>query len=270
MCLPSLRAHRARQRVHALLHLGVHPRVSERRIFMTLGEAMGPHYGPEWLTKTIIPGVKDWQKREAGGHPVPSRRSSCARTRRISTQAMAGGSPLYSNIDTMCKWNGESLTWTNIRGAVREVSECWSTSSNDDDRQHPSALQPRAVPLGRSRLHSPDARRILLRLGIGGLHVYPLRYWDWPYSARQHHAAADADRPRLDLVRSVGALRLESGARSGEGARVLGGAICRAVRIGGGGARSCWRRTSCRASARRDCCRASASPRATAKCSRWA
>src|ERR1035437_1309330 len=28
-------------------------------LMMTLGEALSPQYGPEWLTKTIIPGVKD-------------------------------------------------------------------------------------------------------------------------------------------------------------------------------------------------------------------
>ena len=38
------------------------------------------------------------------------------------------------------------------------------------------------------------------RIGIGGLHVYPLRYWDWPYAADNTDAAADPDRPRLDLV----------------------------------------------------------------------
>ena len=32
-------------------------------LMMTLGEALRPQYGPEWLTRTIIPGVKDGMKK---------------------------------------------------------------------------------------------------------------------------------------------------------------------------------------------------------------
>ena len=57
-------------------------------MFMTLGEAMGPHYGPEWLTKTIIPGREGWAGGAGEGSRVtrcPSRPSWCARMPPIST-----------------------------------------------------------------------------------------------------------------------------------------------------------------------------------------
>ena len=153
-------------------------------IFMTLGEAMGPHYGPEWLSKTIIPGVLDGLKEEekAVGHPVPQPPIVVRAHATDIDQAMAAATPLYSNIDTMWKWNGESLTWTNIRGSVREKFQSMVKESNDTivNIHLLSNLEP-------FRWGDPTFVRQtesnFVRLGIRGVHVYPLRYWDWPYSA---------------------------------------------------------------------------------------
>lgn len=153
-------------------------------IFMTLGEAMGPHYGPEWLSKTIIPGVLDGlaEEEKAVGHPVPQPPIVVRAHATDIDQAMAAARPLYSNIDTMWKWNGESLTWTNIRGSVKEKFQSMVKESNDTivNIHLLSNLEP-------FRWGDPtfvrDTERNFIRLGIGGVHVYPLRYWDWPYSA---------------------------------------------------------------------------------------
>jgi hypothetical protein len=153
-------------------------------LFMTLGEAMGPHYGPEWLAKTIIPGVRDGlaEQAKALGHPVPEPPIVVRAHATDIYDAMAAAKPLYGNIDTMFKWNGESLTWTNVRGPVEDEFEKLVASSNTEiaNIHLLSNLEP-------FRWGDPDfIRQTVLnfvRIGIGGVHVYPLRYWDWPYTA---------------------------------------------------------------------------------------
>jgi hypothetical protein len=153
-------------------------------IFMTLGEAMGPHYGPEWMTQAILPGVKDGlaELTKAAGHPVPEPPIVVRSHATDIDKVMAVAGPLYSNIDTMFKWNGESLTWTNVRGPVRDEFERLVATSNVTiaNIHLLSNLEP-------FRWGDPDfIRQTVLnfeRIGIGGVHVYPLRYWDWPVSA---------------------------------------------------------------------------------------
>ncbi len=163
-------------------------------IFMTLGEAMGPHYSPEWLTKTIIPGVQDGvaELSKQTGHPVPEP-PIIVRAHATDIEAvMPAAAPLYSNIDTMWKWNGESLTWTNIRGPVEDrFNKLVAGSKTTIVNIHLlSNLEP-------FRWGDPDfIRQTILnfqRIGIGGLHLYPLRYWDWPVSA-------DNTLPRLQQI----------------------------------------------------------------------
>jgi hypothetical protein len=153
-------------------------------LFMTLGEAMGPHYGPVWLTRTIIPGVLDGlaeQEKEVG-HPVPQPPIVVRAHATDIDEVMKEAKPLYANIDTMYKWNGESLTWTNVRGPVRAEFERLVAISNVQiaNIHLLSDLEP-------FRWGDPDfIRQTVLnfqRIGIGGVHVYPLRYWDWPYTA---------------------------------------------------------------------------------------
>ncbi len=153
-------------------------------LFMTLGEAMGPHYGPEWLSKTIIPGVLDGlaEQAKAVGHPVPQPPIVVRAHATDIDNVMAAARPLYSNIDTMFKWNGESLTWTNVRGPVKaEFDRLVPISNIQIANVHLlSNLEP-------FRWGDPDFIRqtvlSFVRIGIGGVHVYPLRYWDWPYTA---------------------------------------------------------------------------------------
>lgn len=153
-------------------------------LFMTLSEAMGPHYGPEWLTKTIIPGVLDGlaEQAVAVGHPVPQPPIVVRAHATDIDDVMAAAKPLYSNIDTMFKWNGESLTWTNVRGPVKDRFQKLVADSNVDiaNIHLLSNLEP-------FRWGDPDfVRQTILnfqRIGIGGVHLYPLRYWDWPYTA---------------------------------------------------------------------------------------
>ena len=81
----------------------------------------------------------------------------------------------------MFKWNGESLTWTNVRGPVLDRFKMLAEDSNVTiaNVHLLSNLEP-------FRWGDPDFIRQTLtnfqRIGIEGLHLYPLRYWDWPYA----------------------------------------------------------------------------------------
>ncbi len=153
-------------------------------IFMTLGEAMGPHYGPEWLTKTIIPGVLDGlaQQEKIVGHAVPQPPIVVRAHATDVEQVLQAAKPLYTNIDSMWKWNGESFTWTNIRGSVKDKFQMMVANSRDTvvNMHLMSNFEP-------FRWGNPDfvreTARNFVRIGIGGVHVYPLRYWDWPNAA---------------------------------------------------------------------------------------
>ncbi len=155
-------------------------------LMMTLGEALNPHDGAQWLTEAIIPGVLDGLK-ENGSRTRPP---IVVRAHATDIAAvMKAALPLYPNIDTMFKWNGESLTWTNVRGPVRDRFKMLAEESNVTiaNVHLLSNLEP-------FRWGDPDFIRETLmnfpRIGIGGLHLYPLRYWDWPYSG-------DATQPPL-------------------------------------------------------------------------
>ncbi len=148
-------------------------------LMMTLGEALSPHQGAAWLTQAIIPGVKD------GLAEIHSTVEPPIVVRAHATDIdddLKAAMPLYSNIDTMFKWNGESLTWTNVRGPVRDRFKDLVAHSNVAvaNVHLLSNLEP-------FRWGDPGfIRQIVLnfqRIGIAGVHIYPLRYWDWPVSA---------------------------------------------------------------------------------------
>ncbi len=147
-------------------------------LMMTLGEALSPQYGPEWLTKTIIPGVKD-AMRETGMAKEPPIIVRAHATR--IEEAMHAALPLYKNIYTMHKWNGESLTWTDVRGEVLRMHQSLVGlgSTHIANIHLLSNLEP-------FRWGAPSFIQRTLqscqRIGIRGVHVYPLRYWDWPNS----------------------------------------------------------------------------------------
>ncbi|QHN03013.1 hypothetical protein FTO74_06235 [Granulicella sp. WH15] len=153
-------------------------------IFMTLGEAMGPHYGKEWITSAIIPGVLDGlaEQEKAVGHPVPPPPIVVRAHATDIEDVMPAAKAMYPNLDTMWKWNGESFTWTNIRGPVKQRFEKLVAGSNTTvvNMHLMSNFEP-------FRWGNPDFIRqttlSFVRLGIGGVHVYPLRYWDWPNAA---------------------------------------------------------------------------------------
>jgi hypothetical protein len=81
------------------------------------------------LATRLDPLLKPYDKQIADfwpvGHAVPEPPIVVRAHATDIDDVMAQAKPLYGNIDTMFKWNGESLTWTNVRGPVRAEFERW-------------------------------------------------------------------------------------------------------------------------------------------------
>jgi hypothetical protein len=158
-------------------------------LLITLGEALSPRFGPEWLANTIIPGVKDGM-RALGTDQEPPIIVRAHATEIENAIPLARQS--YQNIYTMHKYNGESLTWTDVRGEVaRKHSALVQLGSLHIVNVHLlSNLEP-------FRWGSPEfiqkCMQSCQRIGIRGLHLYPLRYWEWP-------VAADNTTPPLEQI----------------------------------------------------------------------
>lgn len=147
-----------------------------------LGEAMsGIDTDIEWMTKTIIPGIKDGL--EASGRtdipPIILRSHDTD-----GPKVLEASLPLYPNIYTMSKYTGESLTTYEPRGPWAETHRKLSS----------------AAPIHISNVHilanlepwrwsSPAFTSKVVQAmhkvhGANGLHLYPqANYWDWPYTA---------------------------------------------------------------------------------------
>lgn len=150
-------------------------------LLITLGEAMQDEDDIDWFTKTIIPGVKDGLNRLGKTEEPPI----VLRAHDSDPEAiMKAALPLYKNLYTMAKYNGEALTSYEPRGPWaamhRHLSELGSVHI---DNVHILAnLEP-------FRYGSPDfIQRSVQAMhtvhGANGLHLYPqASYWDWPYTA---------------------------------------------------------------------------------------
>ncbi len=191
--LPFARAHGL-----PLMQDGIHPLVREYSfecikrfvaeypnvgLMVCLGEALrGADNKAAWFADTIVPALKAGAL-EAGlkeEPPLILRGHDCDPDKALAR--VNGG---YKNLYTMWKYNGEGLTTRLPRGK-------WQKNHL------------KLAPLGKRhiinvhiladlepyRYLSPLYIRQCVqasayRLGGGGLHLYPLFYWDWPYSPDQ-------------------------------------------------------------------------------------
>ncbi len=151
-------------------------------LLVCLGEAMDTYEDDvKWFTETIIPGVKDGLKKLGRTDEPPllvrAHDTDCK-------MVMDAALPLYKNLYTMHKYNGESLTTYEPRGPWSEIHRSLSSlGSVHISNVHILAnLEP-------WRWSSPDftqkAVKAMHRVhGANALHLYPqASYWDWPYSA---------------------------------------------------------------------------------------
>ena len=152
-------------------------------LMVALGEAMEGvgQDDIDWFTKTIIPGVKDGLKAMGKTEEPP------IVLRAHDTDApgvMEAALPLYKNLYTEAKYNGEALTTYTPRGPWAELHRKLSSlGSVQIENVHILAnLEP-------FRYGSPDfiqkSVQAMHTVHHGnGLHLYPqASYWDWPYTA---------------------------------------------------------------------------------------
>lgn len=147
-----------------------------------LGEAMDTHADDvEWFTKTVIPGVKDGLKALGRTDEPPlllrAHDTDCK-------LVMEAALPLYKNLYTMNKYNGESLTTYQPRGPWSKThQDLAALGSTHIENVHILAnLEP-------FRWSSPEFVRKTVQAmhdvhHANALHLYPqASYWDWPYTA---------------------------------------------------------------------------------------
>ena len=152
-------------------------------LMVCLGEAM-EGIGKddiEWFTKTIIPGVQDGLK-TLGTHTEPP---IVLRAHDTDAPAvMKAALPLYKNLYTEAKFNGEALTTPRPRGAWAALHQTLShLGSVQIENVHIMAnLEP--FRYGSIDFIQQSVTGMHEVMGGNGLHLYPqASYWDWPYTA---------------------------------------------------------------------------------------
>lgn len=150
---------------------------------VTLGEAMEGvgNDDIEWFTKTIIPGVQDGLKALGKKEEPPI----VLRAHDTDAPAvMKAALPLYKNLYTMAKFNGEALTYETPRGPWAALHRTLSQQGN----VHIANVHILAN-LEPFRYQAPgfierSVKGMHDSLNANGLHLYPqASYWDWPISA---------------------------------------------------------------------------------------
>ncbi|QDK80591.1 hypothetical protein EXU85_19060 [Spirosoma sp. KCTC 42546] len=159
-------------------------------LLIALGEAMEGvgQDDVDWFTKTIIPGVKDGLKAlgKTTEPPIVLRAHDTDAPR-----VMKAALPLYKNLYTEAKFNGEALTTYTPRGKWAELHRTLSNIGTVQiENVHILAnLEP--FRYGSSDFIQKSVQAMHSVYGANGLHLYPqASYWDWPYTA-------DKTTPRL-------------------------------------------------------------------------
>jgi len=143
-----------------------------------LGEALqGIDNQVQWCTQVILPGVKDGMA-AAGltAEPPVVIRTHATDARVIMPEALK----VYRNLYTEAKFNGESLTTWEPRGARQDLHLAMSRlGSMHLINVHILAnLEP--FRYGAQRFIQKSMQAARDRLGARGVHLYPLSYWNWP------------------------------------------------------------------------------------------
>ena len=148
-------------------------------LLVCLGEALqGTENQLEWCTNVILPGVLGGMK-AAGLKEEPP---IVIRTHAMDPYAiMPAVYGMYSNLFTMSKYNGESLTTWEPRGKDADIHRAMSNLGPHIVNVHILAdLEP--FRYGDTEFIKKCVQASLNSLDATGLHLYPLSYWNWPYS----------------------------------------------------------------------------------------
>ncbi|MDE1193567.1 MAG: hypothetical protein PW786_15680 [Arachidicoccus sp.] len=152
-------------------------------LLVTLGEAMQGvgRDDIDWFTKTIIPGVKDGLE-ESGRTDQPPVILRAHDT--YAPDDIAAAKPLYGNLYTMQKYNGEALTTYQPRGEWAKLHRILARMSPVlVENVHILAnLEP--FRYGADDFIQKCVQAMCSIDSAKALHIYPqASYWDWPYSA---------------------------------------------------------------------------------------
>ncbi len=152
-------------------------------LMVALGEAMEGvgQDDIDWFTKTIIPGVKDGLKAAniQGEPPIVLRAHDTD-----APAVMKAALPLYKNLYTENKFNGEALTTYEPRGAWAELNRKLAAigTVNISNVHILANLEP--FRYGSADFIQKSVQAMNKIYGAKGLHLYPqASYWDWPYTA---------------------------------------------------------------------------------------
>jgi hypothetical protein len=152
-------------------------------LMVALGEAMEGvgQDDIDWFTKTIIPGVKDGLKAAniQGEPPIVLRAHDTD-----APAVMKAALPLYKNLYTENKFNGEALTTYEPRGAWAELNRKLANigTINISNVHILANLEP--FRYGSADFIQKSVQAMKHNYGAKGLHLYPqASYWDWPYTA---------------------------------------------------------------------------------------
>lgn len=152
-------------------------------LMVALGEAMEGvgQDDIDWFTKTIIPGVKDGLKAAniQGEPPIVLRAHDTD-----APAVMKAALPLYKNLYTENKFNGEALTTYGPRGAWAELNRKLAAigTVNISNVHILANLEP--FRYGSADFIQKSVLAMNKIYNAKGLHLYPQHsYWDWPYAA---------------------------------------------------------------------------------------
>jgi hypothetical protein len=148
-------------------------------LMVCLGEALqGTSNQLNWCTNVILPGVLDGMK-AAGLKEEPP---VVIRTHAMDAYAIIPAAVrMYTNLFTESKYNGESLTTSEPRGKQAAIHVAMSKLSPHLVNIHIlSNLEP--FRYGDQQFIQKCMQASRDRLGATGTHLYPLSYWNWPYS----------------------------------------------------------------------------------------
>lgn len=161
-------------------------------LMVCLGEAMHSiEDDVEWFTETIIPGVKDGLGRLGVTQepPIVLRGHDTD-----PEEVMQAALPVYRNLYTTAKYNGESLTtyvprdsWASIHQTLSRLGSVHMSNVHILANLEPFRYgSPDFIQKSTQAMHDIQ--------GANGLHLYPqASYWDWPYTA-------DRAEPRLKQI----------------------------------------------------------------------
>jgi len=166
-------------------------------LLVTLGEAMegAGQDDVDWFTKTIIPGVQDGLKKLGlKNEPPIVLRAHDTDAPRVMKAAL----PLYKNLYTEAKFNGEALTTYTPRGSWAELHRKLSAIGTVHiENVHIMAnLEP--FRYGSADFIQKSVLAMHQVYNANGLHLYPqASYWDWPYSADRLSDSSNKEKTRL-------------------------------------------------------------------------